>query len=118
MKNPKVDNYTNKLKSPQKEIVEELRKLILKTLPDADEEFKWSQPCYTFGYIAALKDHVNLGFWFGAKMNDDKKLLEGTGKNLRHIKIRSLKDIKSDYFAKLMNESKKFYKKQPALLHK
>ncbi len=107
--NQKVTNYINKLKSPQKEIVQELRKLILKTLPSTTEEFKWNQPYYSFGYIAALKEHVNLGFWFGARLKD--KLLEGTGKNLRHIKLRTLKDIKPKYFEKLIKESAEFYEK-------
>jgi hypothetical protein len=40
-----------------------------------------------FGYVAAYKDHVNVGFFFGALLNDPAGLLEGTGKRGRHVKL-------------------------------
>jgi hypothetical protein len=40
-----------------------------------------------FGYVAAYKDHVNVGFFFGALLNDPAALLEGTGKRGRHVKL-------------------------------
>lgn len=36
---------------------------------------------------------VILGFYQGAKLPDPEALLEGTGKNMRHVKIQSLGDI-------------------------
>lgn len=39
-------------------------------------------------YIKPLKDSVNLGFFHGANLNDPARLLQGTGKLLRHIKFR------------------------------
>ncbi|MCX8080613.1 MAG: DUF1801 domain-containing protein [Bacteroidia bacterium] len=44
-------------------------------------------------YIKPLKDSVNLGFFHGAKLNDSKKLLQGTGKMLGHIKFKNKQDI-------------------------
>ncbi len=41
-------------------------------------------------YIGVLKDRVNLGFHQGAHMRDPYGLLEGTGKQMRHIKIRHM----------------------------
>ena len=40
-----------------------------------------------FGYVNAFKDHVNVGFFFGALLNDPDRLLEGTGKRGRHVKL-------------------------------
>lgn len=40
-----------------------------------------------FCYIGVLKDRINLGFYYGADLDDPKGLLEGTGQNMRHIKI-------------------------------
>jgi len=58
-----VNKYTEKQKSPQKEIIQELRKIILETFPDINEEMKLGVPWYEGKYyIVALKDHVNLGF--------------------------------------------------------
>jgi len=43
-----------------------------------------------YAYIGVQKAHVNLGFYYGAILPDADGLLEGTGKKLRHLKIRSL----------------------------
>ena len=41
-----------------------------------------------FGYVNAFKAHVNVGFFRGAEIADPEGLLEGTGKNMRHVKLR------------------------------
>ncbi len=41
-----------------------------------------------FAYINAFTSHVNLGFFYGADLPDESGLLEGTGKRMRHIKLR------------------------------
>jgi hypothetical protein len=41
-----------------------------------------------FGYVNAFRAHVNVGFFFGATLNDPAGLLEGTGKRMRHVKLR------------------------------
>jgi len=38
--------------------------------------------------------HVNLGYNYGAELPDPKNLLEGTGKLFRHIKIKSVEQLK------------------------
>ncbi|MDA0525712.1 DUF1801 domain-containing protein [Methanococcoides alaskense] len=60
---PKVQVYIKKQGTPQREIVEALRRMILKTFPDIKEELKLGVPWYEGKYyLVALKDHVNLGF--------------------------------------------------------
>jgi hypothetical protein len=41
-----------------------------------------------FGYVGAFKAHVNVGFFQGASLPDPAGLLEGTGKRMRHVKVR------------------------------
>jgi hypothetical protein len=41
-----------------------------------------------FGYVNAFKDHVNVGFFYGALLEDPARLLEGSGKRMRHVKLR------------------------------
>ena len=43
-----------------------------------------------YGYIAPQTKHVNLGFMHGASLSDPEGLLQGTGKELRHVKVRSM----------------------------
>ena len=46
-----------------------------------------------FCYVAVHKDHVNLGFNYGAELPDPEGLLEGPGKLLRHTKIAAAEDL-------------------------
>jgi hypothetical protein len=41
-----------------------------------------------FGYVNQFTAHVNVGFFRGAELADPKSLLEGTGKLMRHVKLR------------------------------
>lgn len=43
-----------------------------------------------YAYIMPMRGYINLGFYQGALLADPQRLLEGTGKGLRHVKIRSL----------------------------
>ena len=93
----KVDTYVKKLPPDMRAVVEALRRLIFAAAPHAHEDLKWAQPWYAGNkgvcYIAALKDHVNLGFARGAELPDPAGRLQGTGKGMRHVKIRSAKEI-------------------------
>jgi hypothetical protein len=44
-------------------------------------------------YIGVIKDHVNLGFHHGTELADPQRILEGAGKQMRHIKIRNMPDL-------------------------
>ena len=41
-----------------------------------------------FGYVDAFSAHANIGFFFGAELPDPRGLLEGSGKRMRHVKLR------------------------------
>lgn len=58
-----------------------------------------------YAYIAPHKKHVNLGFYHGASLVDPGRLLEGTGKRLRHVKIRSIMEAKSAPLKRLIAEA-------------
>lgn len=55
-----------------------------------------------FGYVNAFKDHVNAGFFRGAEIADPKSLLEGTGKFMRHVKLRQERDVDAAALTKLI----------------
>ncbi len=99
----KVTEYIEKQISPQKEICLSLREIILKTFPSIKEEMKWGVPNYgNLYYFVALKAHVNLGFSIKNLNNDEIKLLEGTGKTMQHIKIKTVEDIDEQRIVKLL----------------
>jgi hypothetical protein len=41
-----------------------------------------------FGYVNVFTSHVNVGFFRGAALPDPDRLLQGTGKFMRHVKLR------------------------------
>jgi hypothetical protein len=41
-----------------------------------------------FGYVNVFKAHVGVGFFNGADLADPAGLLEGSGKRMRHVKLR------------------------------
>jgi len=47
-------------------------------------------------HIASYSKHVNLGFNQGARLADPKGLLEGTGKMIRHIRLNSKSQLRSN----------------------
>jgi hypothetical protein len=55
-----------------------------------------------FAYVNAFKEHVNIGFFFGALLHDHARLLEGTGKRGRHVKLRPGHEIDSAALATLV----------------
>ncbi len=47
-----------------------------------------------FAYVNAFKAHVNVGFFCGAELPDPARLLQGTGRFMRHVKLRP--DVATD----------------------
>ena len=41
-----------------------------------------------FGYVNVFTSHVNVGFFQGAALPDPARLLQGTGKFMRHVKLK------------------------------
>jgi hypothetical protein len=56
-------------------------------------------------YIKPFKDRVNLGFFHATSLNDTSKLLEGTGKNLRHIKVKSINSKNREAIEELISQA-------------
>ena len=46
-----------------------------------------------FAYVDVFKSHTNIGFFYGAHLEDPAGVLEGTGKNMRHVKLRPGREL-------------------------
>lgn len=91
--------------SPQVEaLARGARALILEIMPKAVEVVWSKQNISSYGvgpkkmsehfcYIAVFKERINLGLYYGADLDDPDRLLEGTGKLLRHVKISSREQL-------------------------
>ena len=58
-----------------------------------------------FAYVNAFKAHVNVGFFHGAELADPAGLLEGTGKHMRHVKLRPDGEIDAAALARLIESA-------------
>lgn len=58
-----------------------------------------------FAYVNAFKSHVNVGFFCGAELADPAGLLEGTGKFMRHVKLRPNSDINAAALTQLIESA-------------
>jgi hypothetical protein len=90
-----------------------LRKLIMEVLPDSEERVHlawkialYNDPNEVCG-IQPVSKHCNLYFSNGAQMSDPDGLLEGTGKSIRHVKVRSAKDMPVEQLKNLIVEAKR-----------
>lgn len=93
--------------------VKSLRQLVLTVAPQLREEVKpgWRSILYKGnGAVCAIaphRGHVNLHFYQGTGLPDPEGLLEGTGKALRHVKIRQRRDLRADALTRLVEEAVK-----------
>jgi hypothetical protein len=66
-----------------------------------------------FGYFMIGKSHVTFGLYEGTSLDDPERLLEGTGKNLRHVKLRSVEDLKRPGLRKLVKSAVRLNRENP-----
>ena len=99
-----VEEYIEKQKSPQKEIIQKVRKIFQKTLPSCEEKKAWGVIVFEGGkfYIGAIKNRVHVGFVINGLDKEEIDLFEGSGKTMRHIKIHLLEEIDEGKLVKLI----------------
>lgn len=99
-----VDEYIEKQEEPKRIVLEQARQLLLETIPDCKEEFKWGVPVYDGGrfYIAAMKTRVHIGFAITGLSEEEVGQFEGSGKTMRHIKIHSPDEFDEEKLKKLI----------------
>ena len=58
-----------------------------------------------FAYVGVYSAHVNVGFFHGATLSDPSGLLQGTGKRMRHVKLRPGADLDVDALDALVSSA-------------
>lgn len=93
-----VEAYFDKLEGAPRDIANRLRGMINERWPHLSVKPAWGVPCWSGNErivsIIAHKDRCNLQLWSGARLaRQFPDRIEGTGKALRHVKVRSLGEI-------------------------
>lgn len=55
-----------------------------------------------FAYVNAFTSHVNVGFFHGSSLPDPARLLQGSGKFMRHVKLRPGTEMNAAALTKLI----------------
>ena len=89
-----------------------LRRFVKRVAPKLVESVKWGNGVWLQGkepvaYVYSAPDHLQFGFFRGATLKDPKKLLQGSGQYVRHVKIRTRADVDEAAFAALLRQAMK-----------
>ena len=87
-----------------------LRRMFLDAAPDLRESIKWGNPFFqgkgNVFYIASQGDkYVTLGLCQGALLPNPDGLIEGTGKRMRHVKVRSVEDLEAVSLGRIVRQA-------------
>ena len=87
-----------------------LRRMFLEAEPDLRESIKWGNPCFEkklrVFYLASQGDrYVTLGLWQGALLPNPHGLIEGTGKRMRHVKIKGEEELGNPAVGRIIREA-------------
>jgi hypothetical protein len=93
-----ADGYFAAQPADKRALLEQLRALVKKAAPRAHESIKWGMPFYELDgslcSLAGFKNHVSLHLFAPPEvLADPEGRLEGSGKTMRQLKVRSAADI-------------------------
>jgi hypothetical protein len=113
-----IDGYVQGKNPNLKPVVDAVRALVRKAVPKSREAINpWGIPVFdwngTLCYLMVGKNHVTFGFPRGTSLRDPTKLLQGTGRNLRHVKLREVSDVHDANLKQLILQAKKLNREEP-----
>ena len=104
------DEYLADQLPTNRSIIRTLRAFVKRVAPGLKESVKWGNGCWVMGnvpvaYVYSAPDYVQFGFFRGSGLKDPRRILEGKGQYVRHIKVRKASDIDEDTFRALLQQA-------------
>ena len=101
---------------PMQLLYRDIRQLVLQACPTCNELLYHTHALssvyslsdklkHAFCHIPVYSHHINLGFNFGADLEDPDGLLSGTGKKIRHVTLRESSDLSHPAIARLLADA-------------
>ena len=111
-----IEQFLRKYPKNIQRIATSLRQIVRRTVPRLVENvypgwkligyrIQAEKRSHYFCFIAPFDEFIHLGFEDGTMLSDNHKLLRGSGKQVRHVIIRSTADIKSKHLSALIAEA-------------
>lgn len=112
-----IDAYVKKSRKLSG-VAKAIRALVKKTVPGCEEYVNpWKIPTFDLNgplcFYMVAKEHVVFGFMRGAILRDPARLLEGTGRFLRHTKLRNAADVRRPAVKALVKHAARLNRKEP-----
>jgi hypothetical protein len=109
-RDPAIDSYAASKKGRLGDTIVRLVSLVRAAVPSHDELVVHGAPWFCidgepFCYLVGYTKHVNLGFCEGTRLEDPDGLLEGRGKQMRHVKLLPDKAIPVSALERLVAQS-------------
>ena len=104
------DDYVADQSPKNQAIILALRRFVKRAEPGLSEAVKWGNGCWIgkdrpVAYVYSDTEYVQFGFFRGSSLKDPKRLLEGKGRYVRHIKVHDPSGIDRRAFAVLLQEA-------------
>ena len=101
-----------------RKVVRGLKRLVKEIVPSVKETVNaWGVPTFEaqgpFCLYMLGKNHVTFGFHFATSLQDPEGLLQGTGKNIRHVKLRKVEDLDQPGLRELIQAAVRLEGKAP-----
>ncbi len=117
-KKAKNNSYVRDDNLALQKVVRGLRSLVKAAEPGATITVNsWGIPTFEakdpFCFYMVGKNHVTFGFHYGTSLNDPEGLLKGTGKNIRHVKLRTVQDLEQKGLKNLVLSAARLEGKPP-----
>jgi hypothetical protein len=117
-KNKKASPYVKDENPELSKAVRSLRTFVKSIVPGARETVNsWGvptfEPGHPFCFYMVGKNHVTFGFHYGTSLDDPQNLPEGTGKNIRHVKLRKVEDLERKGLRELVLAASRLEGKTP-----
>jgi hypothetical protein len=105
-----IETWFDTLRADQEELARALRQKIAAAAPELAVSVKWGNLMFTYegSHAVAIvmhRDHANLQVFNGALLVDRFPELEGTGKGMRHVKLRDPRDADRPAVKRLIRQA-------------
>jgi hypothetical protein len=109
-KYPGFDEFYRDQTPKARAILRALRRFVAAAAPRLVEAVKWGNGCWLLGdtpicFAHVEPDHVQFGFFYGARLIDPSGLLHGSAKYVRHLKLHKPSDLEEAAFKALLKQA-------------
>jgi len=107
---PTFDAYLSDQSKKNQPLIRTLRRFVKHAAPQLVESVKWGNGVWVKGtapvsYVYSAPDHVQFGFFRGAKLKDPKGLLRGKGAYVRHVRLTKTAEIDEKALRTLLKQA-------------